>query len=442
MKQLTVAVHYEERRRHYLSQQAKIMLGVHDEVAAMPEEDSNESPFSMILKRSSLAEDLKSMFESLCDNGVVKLLVNNFILVSFCLPHKIHRQPWASRNLYIEPGRIQRCLERLRPYHGILLLTDKHSLQEFLPLDGTQSLNRLITVTNPLKSLQTLALEADLNLSQVFQMVSHLVYWAKATVIFPVCGTNVYVLSPTVVLNSGLNEKFAATFQEKSLSVELSKFSYPVQLRDTRDILDHPKNQEEKVQIVLWLLQHRLIFQQHTYIFFVPPLSRRKKKTSEDVSRIMPILPEDESLAFENRTEMQRASSISDVASVNSDESVSIGSNSINAMFSKSPSSEIASDSSQVSEDMRAGNRFNQDGLSHLSKEERECVLNVPAAKSPEDLKLFSRLCSYFNGKHHIEEIMYYENLHRAHLVTLLDKFRDVLIMCQYQDPATALGIR
>ncbi|XP_069125452.1 GATOR1 complex protein NPRL3-like [Argopecten irradians] len=38
MKQLTVAVHYEERRRHYLSQQAKIMLGVHDEVAAMPEE--------------------------------------------------------------------------------------------------------------------------------------------------------------------------------------------------------------------------------------------------------------------------------------------------------------------------------------------------------------------------------------------------------------------
>ncbi|XP_069123257.1 GATOR1 complex protein NPRL3-like [Argopecten irradians] len=401
-----------------------------------------ESPFSLILKRSSLAQDLKFMFDSLCDDGVVKLLVNKFILVSFCLPHKIHRQPWASRNLSIEPGKIQRCLEMLRPYHGILLLTDKQSVQEFLPLDGTQSLNRLITVTNPLKSLQTLALEADLNLSQVFQMVSHLVYWAKATVIFPVCGTNIYVLSPAVVLNSSLNEKFTATFQDRSLPVELSKFSDPVQLRDTRDILDHPKTQEEKVQIVMWLLQHRLIFQQHIYVFFVPPLSRRKKKTSEDASRVMPILLEEESLAFENRSGLQRASSVSDVASVASDESVSIGSNSISAMFSKSPSSEIASDSSQVSEDMKTGNRSYQDGLSSLSKEEQECVLSVPAAKNPDDLKLFSRLCSYFNGKHHLEEIMYYENLHRAHLVTLLDKFRDVLIMCQYQDPATALGIR
>ena len=31
---------------------------------------------------------------------------------------------------------------------------------------------------------------------QVFQLVCHLVYWAKATVIYPLCETNVYVLSP------------------------------------------------------------------------------------------------------------------------------------------------------------------------------------------------------------------------------------------------------
>ena len=56
------------------------------------------------------------------------------------------------------------------------------------------------------------------------------------------------------------------------------------------------------------------------------------------------------------------------------------------------------------------------------------------------DLLIFShtfccfRLCPYFNGKHHIEEIMYYENVRRSQLLTLLDKFRDVLVMCQHQD--------
>lgn len=35
---------------------------------------------------------------------------------------------------------------------------------------------------------------------------------------------------------------------------------------------------------------------------------------------------------------------------------------------------------------------------------------------------------------------MYYENLHRSQLVTVIDKFREVLQICQYQDPATVLN--
>lgn len=48
------------------------------------------------------------------------------------------------------------------------------------------------------------------------------------------------------------------------------------------------------------------------------------------------------------------------------------------------------------------------------------------------------RLLPYFRGDHHLEEIMYYENLHRSELMALLDKFRSVLITCQYEDPATS----
>jgi hypothetical protein len=53
----------------------------------------------------------------------------------------------------------------------------------------------------------------------------------------------------------------------------------------------------------------------------------------------------------------------------------------------------------------------------------------------------FFRLSPYFNGKHHLEDIMYYENVRRSQLLTLLDKFRKVLITCTHQDPATAFHV-
>ena len=49
----------------------------------------------------------------------------------------------------------------------------------------------------------------------------------------------------------------------------------------------------------------------------------------------------------------------------------------------------------------------------HLSIEEKECILDVPAAKHLDDLQMFVRLFPYFNRNHHIEEIMCFENLRR-----------------------------
>lgn len=54
---------------------------------------------------------------------------------------------------------------------------------------------------------------------------------------------------------------------------------------------------------------------------------------------------------------------------------------------------------------------------------------------------MFARLCrkGYFCGNHHIEEVMYLENLRRSHLLQLLDKFRDILITYETEDPAIAM---
>ena len=49
----------------------------------------------------------------------------------------------------------------------------------------------------------------------------------------------------------------------------------------------------------------------------------------------------------------------------------------------------------------------------------------------------------YFQGEHHLEEIMFYENLRRSQLLQLLDKFRDVLILYETEDPASCfLGFK
>jgi hypothetical protein len=50
----------------------------------------------------------------------------------------------------------------------------------------------------------------------------------------------------------------------------------------------------------------------------------------------------------------------------------------------------------------------------------------------------FCRLCPYFDGRHHLEEIMYYENVRHSQLLTLLDKFRSVLITCIHEDEVTS----
>ena len=54
----------------------------------------------------------------------------------------------------------------------------------------------------------------SINKLQAFQLTGHLVYWAKATVIYPLCEGNVYVVAPgaNIHINSPLVEEFAKEF--------------------------------------------------------------------------------------------------------------------------------------------------------------------------------------------------------------------------------------
>jgi len=57
----------------------------------------------------------------------------------------------------------------------------------------------------------------------------------------------------------------------------------------------------------------------------------------------------------------------------------------------KSPSVEVTSEGTVITEDIRSQRHQVDTMLAHLSSKERQSIFSVPAANNPEDLKLFAR---------------------------------------------------
>lgn len=390
-KRIAIALKHEEIRCGYLSSERETMLSIQDEIAAMPE-DCAESPFQNMPARSKLARDLKDVFKSLCFTGSVRLKINGWVNVSFCLPHKVHNLNMGK--ILIKPEAIHSALAAIRPYHTLLFLVDEAYLLASLPGDCSPAVIRLVRMASPLKSFQTLSQDTDIPLSQVFAIAAHLVYWGMATIVYSLCMSNVYVVAPnsSVSVSSPLVEEFTSRFPRMSLHNVLSEFSLPAPLSEHNNPLGLPQHQTEQVQMVVWMLQRRLLIQLHTYVFLVPSLQSDEKSEGRSVR----LMFRD---SYPNNLPAHAAE-------------------------------QLDSSEDQIDPDL-------EEDLKGLTQGEKRSVLQVPAASNPEDLKLFTKLTPYFRGNHHLEEVMYYENLRRPQLLTLLDKFRDVLFSCQHEDPVT-----
>ncbi|XP_059978619.1 GATOR1 complex protein NPRL3 isoform X5 [Lagenorhynchus albirostris] len=334
-RRIATVLQHEERRCQYLTREAKLILALQDEVSAMADaNDGPQSPFHHILPKCKLARDLKDAYDSLCTSGVVRLHVNSWLEVSFCLPHKIH---YAATSL-IPPEAIERSLKAIRPYHALLLLSDEKSLLGELPIDCSPALVRVIKTTSAVKNLQQLAQDADLALLQT-----------------------------------------------------------------------------QLIQMVVWMLQRRLLVQLHTYVCLMA-------SPSEDEPR-----PREDDVPLTTRVGGR---------SLSTPNALSFGSpTSSDDMTLTSPSMDNSSAELLPSGDSPLNRRMTENLLASLSEHERAAILSVPAAQNPEDLRMFARLLHYFRGRHHLEEIMYNENTRRSQLLALVDKFRSVLVVTTHEDP-------
>lgn len=66
-----------------------------------------------------------------------------------------------------------------------------------------------------------------------------------------------------------------------------------------------------------------------------------------------------------------------------------------------------------------------------LSEHEREYLDRI-ATTNPV-FTLFKRLCVYFHGQYHLEEIMWRENVSRSELRTVLSTYQDIIVCCLHE---------
>lgn len=518
-RRLAIALSFEERRCSYLSKEIKTILTTLEErdMAAFnnlenekqsidknsvnndnrpPEtEKPNESVYSLILERSNLVRDLKRVFDSLSITGIVDIKINNWVSVSFCLPQKVHRlQLMTHKSMpMIGTKDIRRCLLYLRPYHGILLLYEPQELLDSLPIDASPAFIQLIKVSKPDKNFMDLSVDANLSLMQIFCIVSQLLYWAKATVIYPICDSNIYAIHPLAstgkrsLLENEFRDRFSTS---KSLHHYLAEFSEGTSLSQMNGPLINIEEKLNLLSIVTWLLQRRILTQVHKYIFFVVDKQTEQKgcqnqmnyfgQTNSDqcnspngieisvpsnggvysnsnsskvfwpgnpIESSPQILKESFSESFESSLKRYRADSLPE-----SQEDSNYG---LNSSLSSTPNSNLeypspsndVDNKSSLSSSFNLDNTMADDGIgfimsalqrADLSQAEFKNILKIPASKNPDDLKLLIRLIPYFDGKHHIEDIMFFENLERSQILILCDKFREALFTCHYEDVAVS----
>lgn len=431
-KRLGLGLLFEERRVNYLTKEMKTMLKIHDDTIY---DHKSEKIFDSIVQKSSLALCLRTLYHDLCTTGLINVVLNESVTLCFCLPQKAWNFRFAERKTkggqpFIDPDIIDRCIVSLKPYHGFLLLVDPSELLDCVPPSGAKILLQLIESYNPLKSLQSMSSDSDLSLDQVYQMVGHLVYWAKATIIYPLCETNVYVISPDapIHIHSPLVERFATKFPGMSLIEVISDFSLPTSIGHLTTPLQHPARQGRLAQMVLWMLQHHLLMQLHTYVQFMP--SYEKPPNDSSGLSLADFASSPKQLPSQSLDKSPKSDPLDMPNESYGNHFPSSSHKSFHSNFSADENDESMTSMDEEEKIRELLNAFDEC--------DREAILKVPASCHYEDLNLMVRLwqSGYFKGEHHLEEIMFYENLRRSQLLQLLDKFRDVLILYETEDPA------
>ncbi|KAI1318883.1 Nitrogen permease regulator 3 [Mortierella claussenii] len=373
----------------------------------------------------------------------------------------------------------------LLPYHTLLLLEDPEEILKDIPLDANPTLVKLVQILVPYqwqvecvrRCLDELQYILDCSMAQIYRLASHLIYWRKAKLIDQIRVSNVYVVAPQADINEALVTDFSQHFPTLSLSNILHELSTPKAYK--AHIPGAGKDKEVQtvyLEMLTYLLRKDLIVQLHTYILIMVPEYIKMGCTAEEYEHLM---GEDNSGALTPTLESPNVTGGGQAGSAKSADFVQLSmmqqqqqhlqqqqqqhqmlqkqqampsqtyryhsrsSTGPGAQGQPASAGAVGGGGGVISSSLKShmsmpfgkllGKR--QDASSILpnpgqaSEMEREWVIRMCENQPQSVAQLFMRLIHYFDGQHHVEEILFREQIVAKDLKTVLTAFREFLIL-------------
>eukprot|EP00126_Sphaerothecum_destruens_P003438 Sdes_comp17188_c0_seq1m6361 len=370
VRSLCCAIKHEQIRCGFLSKEARTLIDTLDAYSpAIHDASSEASLVARLLEVSILAKHLKDVYDGICSQGVCNILINDWVSVTACLP------PFAGCLSVLEAGADSRLSSAgaIRPYHSLLLLMDSSSLLQLLPPDSSPSLYLFVKNARVEKNFQELSIFCQISLPQIYRFAAHLVYWKFARIVCKLSMENIYVVAPNAGLffGSELAQRFEKLFPLQLLAGYLGRFSIPKSLHAHMKSLSQFQTTNFTNHVV-FMLSHSLLIQYHTYFILNiphPPILYADSNSSPHFSHLASLPPD----------------SLPD-----------------HVIPEKGPL------------------------LENLYSYEWEYLKSVQIEQTIKDQ--FCRLCKYFRGKDHVEEIIFRENITRDFLFKLVRNFSNIIL--------------
>ncbi|CAF0725263.1 unnamed protein product [Rotaria sordida] len=498
-KRIGTAIRCEEQRASYLNQQYAKLISViqqhdieaNDRLTRIPNEDNvkereekdrtKEQIYSTMIEQSVLAATLKQIYIDLQVSGEINITINNWLNVSYCLPHRS-----IPINCPLDIDYVVHVLSNaeqyLKPYYGLLLVIDPSALLASLPTDSSSTLNTLVRHLRSSYSLSRLSIETSIPLSQIYRLTAHLLFWGRAKIIYPIHDDNIYIISPDsdISKHGSLSKMYKETFQNTSnystLQETLAEYSDAITFYDHISRNDNETDLRERLQCVEWLLRHRLLIQVHYYYYLLLPNDDRND-FKDEYKRTR--LPQPRTPLRRNQYSSERFGSSSkterfcltnenidirgNVMSIHGFEynmasspminplsySSTHHSKSIDTLKTSTGTSHddvfipASSNSSTIATTNRIQLYFQQitQVLPNEGQDYRQRLASAIKDAKEQHVTDFLKIIKYLNGTYHLEEIASLENITRLQILTIIENFQSIVIPALHPDPNPILQI-
>ncbi|VDL98554.1 unnamed protein product [Schistocephalus solidus] len=412
--------------------------------------------FALVAKRSPLCAELQQIVESVTSVGRVNIAIKGRYPVFFCLPYKAYAilpvgQPHLMPNWpALRPRAVWQAMEKMRPYHTLLLTTPKEELlASFLPPDANRSLASFIKELSPTVGLNDLSVGMH-SQGHCLRLALWLVYNGHAIIAYPVAGNNSYTLAPLshLWLNPQLLLEFAERFPHLNLAQVLSSFAdfqtlkshlsvdtdYDQRCSTTGACFWETIDLAETVELISWLLRRRLIIQLHTYVMPVLPAGGTTSLTPDACL---------ETIALNGQQADDESREASEVANHTEDANGEHRERSVVVVVAEE---NHAQQQQQYSIDMtkqffaelpaECTESLLQEALPNLADRHAVMTHYRNSVRDPTLLRLFLRILPQLPA--HLEDLIFVESVDRETLILCIENFSQFLTTIRLPDPVTA----